>query len=58
MGFKTFGFGGGRATSGNRKSSTGGRKGRGLATNATAANASCKSLGAVQMGLIYVNPRT
>ena len=44
-------------TSGSRKSSTGGRKAPGSATNATAANVSSpKPLGAVQMGLIYVNP--
>jgi catalase-peroxidase len=43
-------------TPGSRRSSTGAPKARGWATSATAANASCTSLGAVQMGLIYVNP--
>ena len=43
--------------SGSPKSSTGAPRGRGSGTNATAANASLQNpLGAVQMGLIYVNP--
>jgi catalase-peroxidase len=44
-------------TPGSRKSSTGVPKAPGWATSATAATASSQSpLGAVQMGLIYVNP--
>ena len=42
MGFKTFGFGGGRAMSGSLKSFTGVPKGHGWTTNAIAANVSCK----------------
>ena len=44
-------------TPGSRRSSTGARKASGWATSAIAASASCsRPLGAVQMGLIYVNP--
>ena len=57
MGFKTFGFGGGRADVWEPEELYWGRKGHGSATSATAANASCRTrLAAVQMGLIYVNP--
>ena len=58
MGFKTFGFGGGRADVWEpERTSTGAPKARGSATSATAATASSQNpLGAVQMGLIYVNP--
>ena len=58
MGFKTFGFGGGRADVWEpEETSTGARKAPGSATSATAASASSHDpLGAVQMGLIYVNP--
>jgi catalase-peroxidase len=41
MGFKTFGFGGGRADSGSPRSCSGVLKARGWATSATAASASC-----------------
>ena len=43
MGFKTFGFAGGRADSGSRKNSTGARKAPGWATSAIAASASCRT---------------
>ena len=44
-------------TSGSPRRSSGARRTPGWATSATAANASCSGpLGAVQMGLIYVNP--
>jgi catalase-peroxidase len=57
MGFKTFGFAGGRADTWEPEELYWGPKERGWATNATAANASLQNpLGAVQMGLIYVNP--
>ena len=58
MGFKTFGFGGGRDDIWEPEEDfTGVPKANGWRTNATAANASSQNpLAAVQMGLIYVNP--
>ena len=58
MGFKTFGFGGGRDDIWEPEADcTGAQRGSGSATSATPASASSQNpLGAVQMGLIYVNP--
>ena len=58
MGFTTFGFGGGRPTCGSpRRTSTGVLRPSGWKTSATAATRDLANpLGAVQMGLIYVNP--
>jgi catalase-peroxidase len=57
MGFKTFGFGGGRADVWEPEELYWGPEGTGWRTSATAATAIFENpLGAVQMGLIYVNP--
>ena len=58
MGFKTFGFGGGREDIWEPdETSTGDLSTSGSATSATAATGQLANpLGAVQMGLIYVNP--
>jgi catalase-peroxidase len=56
MGFKTFGFGFGREDVWEPEEIFWGPRTPGSATSATAATASSGPLGAVQMGLIYVNP--
>ena len=57
MGFKTFGFGGGREDVWEPKEINWGTEDTWLATSATAATGnSTNPLAAVQMGLIYVNP--
>ena len=58
MGFKTFGFGGGREDVWEpEETSTGARGASGWRTSATPATANLENpLAAVQMGLIYVNP--
>ena len=56
MGFKTFGFGFGREDKWEPDEVLWGPETPGWVTSATAATASCRPLGAVQMGLIYVNP--
>ena len=57
MGFKTFGFGGGRKDVWEPEELYWGPEGTWLGMSATAASANWQNpLGAVQMGLIYVNP--